>query len=319
VLVLACRSDVVSAFHPCAAARTRDNAGVDEPSLADCFRAATDDARTGANPELEAALRCYVQSAKQRWPEFGIEELEFVRYAGRHARDGQLQPALHAADLLLACACSKGLDSGILAFQRELGPVIDRVLSHRKASADVAADARQIIQERLLVGDPSRGVVPKIDAYLGAGPLRSWVATTAATTLLSMRRAAGRRREQPEDSGGAALGERVDPELDHLKLRYKPEVEQALVEALEQLDARERTLLRLHLGERLSIDALGSMYSVNRATAARWVAAARRALVKNALEGLGKRLRLSETECNSLLALVRSQLDISLVRRLSEG
>lgn len=308
-----------SAFRPCAAARTRDNAGVDGSALSDCFRAAAGDARTEADPALEAALRSYVEAAKQRWPEFGIDELEFVRYAGRHARDGRLQPAAHAADLLLACACSKGLESGIHAFQRELGPVIDRVLAHRKASADVAADARQIVQERLLVGDASRGVAPKIDAYLGAGPLRSWVATTAATTLLAMRRAAGRRREQPEDSGGAALGERVDPELDHLKLRYKPEVEQALVEGLEQLSARERTLLRLHLGERLSIDALGSMYSVNRATAARWLAAARRALVKHALESLSKRLRLSETECNSLVALVRSQLDVSIVRRLSEA
>ncbi|HKO90119.1 MAG TPA: hypothetical protein VJU61_03140 [Polyangiaceae bacterium] len=304
---------------------------MDGSRLSDCFRAAAA-ARTGAgaaleadsaveaDPALEGALRAYVEAAQQRWPEFGIEALEFVRYAGRHARDGRLQPLAHAADLLLACACSQGLESGIAAFQRELGPVIDRVLAHRKASADVAADARQIVQERLLVGDASQGLAPKIDAYLGAGPLRSWVATTAATTLLSLRRAAGRRREQPEDSGGgAALGERVDPELDHLKLRYKPEVEQALVEALEQLSARERTLLRLHLGERLSIDALGSMYSVNRATAARWVAAARRALVKNALDGLGKRLQLSETECHSLVALVRSQLDISLVRRLSEA
>jgi RNA polymerase sigma-70 factor, ECF subfamily len=313
------RSAPTSAFHPCATARTRDNGRVDGTSFADCFRAAAGDARTEADPDLEAALRSYVQVAKQRWPEFDIDELEFVRYAGRHARDGRLQPAAHAADLLLACACGKGQDSGIHAFQRELGPVIDRVLAHRKASADVAADARQIVQERLLVGDASRGVAPKIDAYLGAGPLRSWVATTAATTLLSLRRAAGRRREQPEDSGGAALGERIDPELDHLKRRYKSEVEQALVESLEQLEARERTLLRLHLGERLSIDALGAMYSVNRATAARWVAAARRTLVKNALDGLSKRLRLSETECNSLVALVRSQLDISLVRRLSEG
>jgi RNA polymerase sigma-70 factor (ECF subfamily) len=194
--------------------------------------------------------------------------------------------------------------------------VIDRVLAHRKARADVAADARQMVLERLLVGDASKGTAPKIGDYRGIGALHSWVASTAATTLLTLRRSANRRREQPEDSGGAALGARVDPELDYLKLKYKSEVEEAIIGALAQLSSRDSALLRLHLGERLSIDALGSMYSVNRATAARWLAAARSALVQKTKETLRARLQLSEGECDSLVGLVQSQLDVSIVRRL---
>jgi hypothetical protein len=81
-------------------------------------------------------------------------------------------------------------------------------------------------------------------------------------------------RTKAEDSGGAALGARVDPELDYLKLKYKAEVEEAIMGALAQLSARDCALLRRRLGERMRIDALGSVYSMNRATAARWLAAA---------------------------------------------
>ena len=68
-----------------------------------------------------------------------------------------------------------------------------------------------------------------------------------------------------------------------------------------------------------SIDVLGSMYSVNRATAARWLAAARRSLMDGARARLRAQLRLSESECDSLVALVRSSLDISIVKQLSEN
>lgn len=287
-------------------------------SFSETFCAATGKVRD-ADPALEEALLEYIQTARTRWSEFGIEDGDFARYVAERARDGALPPIKHAADLLLACACARACEGAAEAFQREYGPVIDRVLAHRKASSDVADDARQIVMERLLVGDANRGTPPKIGDYRGSGPLHSWVATTAATTLLTLRRSAGRRREQPEDSGGAALAARLDPELDYLKLKYKTEVEEAIIAALAQLSDRESTLLRLHLGERMSIDALGVLYSVNRATAARWLAAARAALVEKTKGVLRGRLQLSDGECDSLLVLVKSQLDISIVRRLAEG
>ena len=86
--------------------------------------------------------------------------------------------------------------------------------------------------------------------------------------------------------------------------------------ALSRLGDRERTLLRLHVGERMSIDHLGAMYRVNRATAARWIAAARESLVEGARGEIRARLRLGESEYQSIIALVRSQLDVSIVRHL---
>ena len=288
-------------------------------SLARAYCAATAGAPLSADAALEQDLAEYVRSARGRRPELEIDELEFVTYVAARARDGQLPPRQHAGDLLLAYACSHAHDGAIEAFLREHGDVIDRVLFHRKATHDVAADAKQILQERLLVGNASQGTAGKIASYRGLGPLHSWVTSSAATTLLTLRRTAKRQREQPEGSSSGALAVHGDPELDYLKLRYKAPVEEAIIEAMGQLAERDGALLRLSLGERMSIDSLGEMYSVNRATAARWLVAARRALVEKTKAILQARLHLTQQECNSLVALVQSQLDVSIVRRLSEG
>lgn len=264
-----------------------------------------------------SALHEYVQAARRQRPELDIGDEEFAHFVAERIRDGVLPPGRHAADLLLACGCTRGLAAALAIFHRDYGRVIDRVLAHRKAGEDVAADARQIVLAKLLVGNAHRGVLPKIADYRGAGALHSWVASAAATTLSMLRRTASRRREQPEEAEGAALGARLDPELDYLKLKYKAQVEEAIIAALGQLSHRDCTLLRLHLGERMSIDALGALYSVNRATSARWLAGARAALVLKTKAALQARLHLSAEECDSVLVLVKSQLEVSLVRRLS--
>jgi RNA polymerase sigma-70 factor, ECF subfamily len=272
-----------------------------------------------SNGVAEAALLDYFRLACEPEGHFGVDVLDFGRYVTERAQHGALPPARYAADLLLACACSRGIEPAIRLFQREYGVVMARVLQHRKASADVAEDVQQIVNERLLVGDPSRGIPPKIGMYQAAGPLKAWVATTTATTLLTLRRSSSRRRERSDDTPEAALANvQLNPELDYLKERYKAEVEDAIQQAIGLLDDRECTLLHLHLTERLSIDVLGSMYSVNRATAARWLAAARRKLLDLARERLRAALRLSDSECDSLVALVNTGLDVSIARRLSE-
>ncbi len=193
--------------------------------------------------------------------------------------------------------------------------MIARVLARRHAATDMAKDATQLVHQRLLVAEP--GQTPEIAKYRGTGPLRSWVSTTAATTLLMMQRSAGRRREEQQDSSVIVAVKDADPELQYLKERYKVEMEEALVRALGGLGDRERTLLRLHLGERMSIDHIGSMYQVNRATAARWLVRARQALLDATRHEIQARLRVSSSECDSIVALVRSQLDVSILRHLT--
>ncbi len=71
-------------------------------------------------------------------------------------------------------------------------------------------------------------------------------------------------------------------------------------------------MLNLHFVDGLSIDEVGTVYHVHRATAARWISAARAALLKEIRLRLAAALRASESELDSVMRGVRSQLDVSL-------
>jgi RNA polymerase sigma-70 factor, ECF subfamily len=284
-------------------------------SLAQTFTAASGASPREALPELDDALAQYLAAARTRWPDFGLDPHVFVRYLAERCTGEELPPVAHAADLWLACACAQGVPAAIAQFQREYEPLIARIAARRGATRDVAADVRQQLCERLLVADISSGRSARIGDYRGSGALRSWVASAAATTLLSFQRATQRRRESQEPEAQDMLV-RLDPELDYLKQHYAAQVHDAVVAAVAALSPRDKALLRLHLGQRLSIDALGTMYGVNRATAARWLATAREALRRGTVKDLRGRLQLEPRECDSVIALVNSQLDISLLRHL---
>jgi RNA polymerase sigma-70 factor (ECF subfamily) len=66
----------------------------------------------------------------------------------------------------------------------------------------------------------------------------------------------------------------------------------------------------------LSIDALGEIYGVHRATAARWIAKIREDLLARTREAFSARAKVGRAEFESLLRLARSQLDVSLRRVL---
>lgn len=287
-------------------------------SLAQAFTAASGATPSEALPDLDDALRQYLKAAREPWPDFGLDPHVFVRYLAERCTGAALPPAAHAADLWLACACAQGAPAAVEQFQREYDPLIARVAARRGAGQDLAADVRQELCERLLVADESSGRRAKIGDYRGAGALRSWVASAAATTLLSLQRASHRRREHHESEAREMLLVRLDPELDYLKQRYSAQVHDSVIASIEALSPRDKALLRLHLGQRLSIDALGALYGVNRATAARWLATAREALRRGTVKDLRSRLQLEPRECDSLIALVNSQLDVSLLRHLEQ-
>ena len=71
-------------------------------------------------------------------------------------------------------------------------------------------------------------------------------------------------------------------------------------------------MLRQHTLDRLAIDQLAALHGIHRATAARWVEAARQAVIAGTRRALTQRMRLSKDELASIIRLIQSQLDISL-------
>jgi RNA polymerase sigma-70 factor (ECF subfamily) len=145
-----------------------------------------------------------------------------------------------------------------------------------------------------------------------------WLVTVAARTALKQRRG---RAAQPHDSisGLAQIAVEAEPELALAKARYAPELDKALRTALDTLDPRQRVLLRLHYAEGWSIDRLGALYQVGRSTSARWIIAAREALHEATKTAMQRRLQLTTSEFESLVGLVQSQLEVSLIRLLEES
>src|SRR5439155_17675697 len=110
--------------------------------------------------------------------------------------------------------------------------------------------------------------------YSGRADLRMWIRTTAVRLAIDLLR---RKRALPiDDDELAALPALADdPEVAHLKDRYRDELRTAIGEAIGALEARDRLLLKYHYVDGLAIDRIGALYGVHRATAARWLGAAR--------------------------------------------
>ena len=75
-------------------------------------------------------------------------------------------------------------------------------------------------------------------------------------------------------------------------------------------------LLRYQLIDGLTIDEIGALSRVHRATAARWLATIRDGLVERTRELLGEALGVDSVEAASIVRMVQSQLDVSVIRHL---
>jgi hypothetical protein len=107
------------------------------------------------------------------------------------------------------------------------------------------------------------------------------------------------------------------PLNDIVKSRYRDSFQRALKHAIHALPARERNLLRLQLVGRCSIDQLGRMYLVHRATAARWLENARNRVFESVRQQMKLEHHLSDGEFDSIARGVRSQLDLSITATIS--
>jgi RNA polymerase sigma-70 factor (ECF subfamily) len=150
-------------------------------------------------------------------------------------------------------------------------------------------------------------------------PLRAWLRAVAVRAALNLRRGkAGEPHDAVESEDGRLVASAgANPELRLAKAHHKAAVEDAVRAAVARLSPRERTLLRLHLVEGLSVDRLGAHYQVGRSTAARWLASARDALRDHTRAEIAARLGPAET--GDVAAFVRSQLELSALGLLGEA
>lgn len=258
---------------------------------------------------LADALWALWVASREAFPDVVLPGDVFMRHLAERSKG---QPGdLRAVDLYLACACLAGDRAALAALDARVIAKLDKAVAGVDPSPDFVDELRQRVRERLLVGSP-----PRLTEYAGQGSLLGWARTVAVRLALNLKRDLG--RETPEDDEVLAelpLTGR-DVELDFVRAQHREDFTTAFREALAALEPRERNALRLSYVDRLSIDQIGAIYGAHRATAARWLAAAREKLVDGTRARLSERLKLTASEVDSLLGALQSNLEVSLNRFL---
>jgi RNA polymerase sigma-70 factor, ECF subfamily len=210
-------------------------------------------------------------------------------------------------DIYLVCGCIAGDPAAVAAFEHELIPIIDKVLaSWDRAIVD---ETRQRLRAMLVVDHNGKG--PLLAQYGGRGALRRWIRVVAAREASRTWRADTAAMPGDDDALFEAVAPTTDPALSAIKREAAAAFKTAFLAALGELDRRERTALRLHVLDNLSIDEIAPMYSVHRATVARWISAAKHTVLDKTRRALMRDLALASDEVDSLIRLVQSRIDLA--------
>jgi RNA polymerase sigma-70 factor (ECF subfamily) len=252
-------------------------------------------------------IRRFVEAGRRAWPGVGVSPQVLAQHlAHLQSRDGQppTERFHRAADLYLACACAQGSARALAAFDAHFLSNVDSFVARFDISPQFAAEVRQELRVRLLMAAP--GAHPRIAEYSGRGPLGAWVRMAAVRLAIDLKRALRAPIEGPLPDAG----ETNDPELQLLKNRYTAEYQSALRAAWQRLSVHARRLLCLHYLDGRNLDEVGRMYRVARATAYRWIVAARESVLDSMMRTLRERLRLSRAEFDSIGRVVSEDLHV---------
>jgi RNA polymerase sigma-70 factor (ECF subfamily) len=246
------------------------------------------------------------------WPRLALPRDHLESHLAAHGlQPAEVTPEI-ARDLYLACACANRVPGAVEAFMRRFDREIRIAAARIDRSPSFCDDVKQSLSETLFVS----GDTPRIAQYSGRGPLGAWVG-------MSARRLAGRigsgRAAVPLDEEAMALealGPQDDPGLFYLKKRYGEEVRQAVSDAFGALDPEDKTMMRLSLVEKMSLEEIGKVFGVNQSTISRRVANVRNAVTKAAKRQLRESLGASTEEVESIIRMVQSQVEIRFSRIL---
>jgi RNA polymerase sigma-70 factor len=274
----------------------------------------------GDREMLGALLAGTIAAAARAWPAIPLDPLLFAATLGEKVEDGtelatQLGQ-LRAADLYLATAAATQCPGAVDAFETAVLAKVPAYLVRFGLAPPLVDDVQQALRVKLFVAEDPREA--RIRQYSGRGALDSWICAVAIRTAHDVL------RSRTRDGGGGGGGDDEldvlsasdDPELELMRQRHQADFRAALAETIAALQPRQRTLLRMHFLERLTTIELGRLYGVNQSTASRWLTEARQTVSNEVRTRLRQRLRVSETEMDSLLGLLQSRLDVSFARLL---
>jgi len=273
---------------------------------------------TALDAELGTRLHSMLLQAARAHPAFAVsaEDMVDAIAAGVASEDDldRALAALHVEDLWLAQACAAGHDAALAAFGDRFDNVIMAALRRLSLPTSLIDDVLQDVRTKLLLPTDRP---PKIASYSGRAQLAAWVTTVATREALDRLRKESSHQGPTDDERLLAVVDRSDgPELDLFRRTYQADFKAAFEAALATLDTRARNVLRHCFVDGMTTAEIGAAYGVHKTTAFRWVDSARETLAKRTRQAFVDRVRLPPDELDSVLRLVRCQLELSLPRVL---
>lgn len=207
----------------------------------------------------------------------------------------------HVDDLFIAWGCARGDIAALSILELHIVPLVRNSLT-RALRAEQLEEALQELRVHMLVVRADQAPIAKYD---GRAPLSIWLRVCA------LRLALRHRQRQQAGAGDDELLERVsagvaEPQLLYMRSTYGRQFQAAFINAVRALSSRHRNLLRHSVIDGLSIDQIGAIYHVHRATAARQLADARAALVASTRANLQAALGVADEELDSILRMLVS-------------
>jgi RNA polymerase sigma-70 factor (ECF subfamily) len=259
----------------------------------------------------ETIERAYV-AGQREWPGVRGGTLDAFERHVQELGTSRTELERHGRDLYLALALGMGDHQALLVLKSLFFPPLDRHLGRCGFDQAARDDVFQQVLLHLCTGQS-----PRILSYAGRAALCSWLRVSVLRFALNLqaktRRGAG---NLSDDVLAELVCAEADPERQLLRETARPQFQSALQEAVERLTVRDRTLLRLYFVDGLGVDALGKIYGVHRATAARWMHDIRQRILREVRCLLAGDSGVHASEFTSLALLVQSQLHLSLGRLL---
>lgn len=221
-------------------------------------------------PRVRAALEKYLLSAEPAASASAINEF---------------LDALHADDLCLIVACEHGDQTAWSDLVERFGATVRSAARQAASNEDAAEDLAQSIWAELhglrvrADGSPAG----KIAYYSGRGSLGGWLRAVVGQLAIDQHRKSSRLVQTEEDAdfdrlardsnrsdeAFSATTNALDPEHALAENRAARDVEAALAEALKELDAEDRLLVKLYYFDGLRLREAGALLGVHEATASR--------------------------------------------------
>jgi len=242
---------------------------------------------------------------KAAWPRVDVPLEVFAGHIDRLGID-EARLATHAVDLFLVVATLQGERRALEHLDERLSAVC-RVAARVEPSEPFVEDVRQELRMKLLSGP-----MPRLASYSATGSLSDWLRVAALRVSLNLKRS-DRLLPAPAPELDRLIGAVEESEVDR---RYIEGFKSAIEASLMALTPRERTLLRLHFVDGLSLERIGTIYSAHRATVARWLAMARARVFERAKIELAERHGLRTADIKSLYRLLERDVNGSVSRLL---